>query len=275
MPCFQPSEEKDPTEDFITSKLKTQWCPLGGAHDWDSCVYAHTYRDWRRTPLLGYSSRPCPHWSKSMKTCPGELPYAKRCPNGMACPLAHGAKEQLYHPRFYKTSPCSEASCTRGTLCAFMHGPHDARQLLPDKRSYSHPIPGAAMLLEMHQPGHLNPVKYLGFEEPLRGVRSSTGETTTNSRPPQLRRRQRRGAGSQRAAQAALAESPDIVLESAATEILSVPSDAHLKSIPEGTVIGRSIKQAGSMWADGAAEREWNDVGCRLGRLFLLPDDCD
>lgn len=211
-----------------------------------------------------------------MKTCPNELAYEVRCPHGMACPLAHGAKEQLYHPRFYKTSPCA-ANCTRGTLCAFMHGPHDARQLLPDVMKHSHPIPGVGMLLEQHQPGFLTPPKYLTFEEPPRGVRSNTGEATT-SRPPQLRRRQRRGAGSQRAPQAALAESPDTVLESVAAEGLSVPSAPrvdHLVSEPEGARAARAVKQVGSMWVDGAAERDWNDVGFRLGRLFQLPEDCD
>ena len=31
-----------------------------------------------------------------------------RCPHGALCPYAHGSKEQLYHPSYYKTMPCSD-----------------------------------------------------------------------------------------------------------------------------------------------------------------------
>ena len=33
----------------------------------EKCVYAHTYRDFRRVPALGYSSQPCPRWVASTK----------------------------------------------------------------------------------------------------------------------------------------------------------------------------------------------------------------
>merc|ERR1719456_419549 len=112
-----------------------------------------------------------------------------------------------------------------------MHGPHDARQLLPNEPKHHRPIPGVAMLLEKHQPGYLNPPKYLAFEEPPRGVRCSNGDATTSRRPPQLRRRQRRGAGSERAKEAVrTGRGSDDALEPAATEACSVPSVADFES---------------------------------------------
>jgi len=141
---------------------------------------------------------------------PRELTYSERCPRGIACPMAHGAKEQLYHPQFYKTSPCSEANCKRGPLCAFMHGPIDARQFLPDdhKQQLRGPIPGVALLLEKHQPSYWNPPRYHALEGPPRsisfgfGFGLSKGDDANGGRieqrdrlpAPQTKRRQNRRA---------------------------------------------------------------------------------
>eukprot|EP00747_Dinoflagellata_sp_TGD_P024449 gnl/TRDRNA2_/TRDRNA2_130553_c1_seq1.p1 gnl/TRDRNA2_/TRDRNA2_130553_c1~~gnl/TRDRNA2_/TRDRNA2_130553_c1_seq1.p1 ORF type:complete len:690 (+),score=95.12 gnl/TRDRNA2_/TRDRNA2_130553_c1_seq1:82-2151(+) len=181
VPHFREIEEREPTEEFIAYQFKTQWCPIGGPHDWENCVYAHTYRDWRRMPILGYSSRPCPQWKQSVERGPPELSYEQRCPRGMACPMAHGAKEQLYHPQFYKTSPCSEASCKRGPLCAFTHGELDidrpwAREPAVPSRSLREEIPNAIIFLDRNQPTYWNPPRYHALEDPTRfGSSSSKG----------------------------------------------------------------------------------------------------
>jgi len=184
VPHFTELEELEPTEDFIAWRFKTQWCPIGGPHDWENCVYAHTYRDWRRVPTLGYSSRPCPHWVQSVTTGPAELLYADRCPRGMSCPLAHGAKEQLYHPQFYKTSPCSEANCKRGALCAFTHGSFDIRRPRADDPMPSalrEPILQAVELLGRSQPTFWSPPRYHALEEPPRQTQSSKGRSRGGS----------------------------------------------------------------------------------------------
>lgn len=183
VPYFEELEESEPTEEFIIMRFKTQWCPVGGPHDWENCVYAHTYRDWRRMPELGYASHPCPRWSSSVSGGPAELSYKERCPNGFACPLAHGAKEQLYHPLFYKTGPCSDSNCRRGPLCAFTHGeyrePRDRRE--DSQRPARKPIPQAEELLRKTQPTFDAPPMYHALEDAPK-MTSSTGSKSRNRR---------------------------------------------------------------------------------------------
>merc|ERR1719359_1734695 len=128
-PLFTPEEESGGlSEDFFMYKFKTLWCPLGVQHDWHRCLYAHTYQDCRRTPLMGYGSEPCPYWDRNHAL----TEYSRRCPHGSLCPYAHGSKEQLYHPSYYKTMPCSDfrqsRKCPRGHLCAFYHEKEEQRQ---------------------------------------------------------------------------------------------------------------------------------------------------
>lgn len=167
VPHFGEGLEAQPPEQFILYEFKTQWCPIGGLHDWESCVYAHTYRDWRRTPRIGYSSRPCPHWSRSVAAGAPRVGYQQRCPFGFRCPMAHGAKEQLYHPQFYKTSPCSDPGCHRGALCAFTHEGRDVRcvEACDPNRSTKEPLPGSEPILRLHQPNHAAPPKYHALDE--------------------------------------------------------------------------------------------------------------
>jgi hypothetical protein len=166
IPHFKENEERDLTSHFMMHKFKTLWCPYGEPHTWETCVYAHTYRDWRRLPSLGYCSRPCPAWAHSL-TQSSDLAYTERCRLGMACPCAHGAKEQLYHPDFYKTSPCDNPACSKSVeLCAFTHGSSDLRMkpsnIASQRRS---PIIGAEEFLEENQSTYRDPPKYLSLED--------------------------------------------------------------------------------------------------------------
>jgi hypothetical protein len=108
------------TDEFFMYKFKTLWCPIGVQHDWQTCVYAHNYQDARRHPGIGYGPRPCPYWKRKETT----LEYSQRCPLGVRCSFSHGAKEQLYHPSYFKTVTCQDwpnSNCPRGKLCAFWH----------------------------------------------------------------------------------------------------------------------------------------------------------
>jgi len=132
------------TDDFFMFKYKTLWCPIGVQHEWHTCVYAHNYQDARRPVNIGYGARLCPYWSK--KDTGAE--YSQRCPLGLRCPYAHGAKEQLYHPQYFKTVTCRDLrgkACPRHGLCAFFH--HRAeRRFAPvsDEIDYSQPLPEEA-----------------------------------------------------------------------------------------------------------------------------------
>jgi len=123
-PLLSEQEEAAETEalthEFFTQRFKTLWCPIGGQHDWQACMYAHTYQDVRRPPIIGYGHQLCPYWNKKDTS----LAYSQRCPLGPRCPYAHGAKEQLYHPGYFRTLTCRDLlrrKCPRGRLCAFLH----------------------------------------------------------------------------------------------------------------------------------------------------------
>jgi len=127
------------TEAFFTGKFKTLWCPIGAQHDWQSCAYAHTYQDARRKPSIGYGPQPCPYWSKKDT----RASYSQRCPLGLRCPYSHGAKEQLYHPKYFRTVTCrdlQQRGCPRQQLCAFYHKRQERRQVGTDGVDYSKPL---------------------------------------------------------------------------------------------------------------------------------------
>ncbi|CAE8702151.1 unnamed protein product, partial [Polarella glacialis] len=125
--------------EFFTERFKTLWCPIGAQHDWQSCMYAHTYQDVRRPPGIGYGHQLCPYWNKKETN----LAYAQRCPLGPRCPYAHGAKEQLYHPNYFRTLVCRDLQrrrCPRSHLCAFFHRIGDCRKVHHDDVNYSQPL---------------------------------------------------------------------------------------------------------------------------------------
>jgi hypothetical protein len=140
--CSELEESHDDAslcDDFFTQKFKTLWCPIGAQHDWQNCVYAHTYQDARRKPSIGYGPQPCPYWSKKDT----RLSYLQRCPLGLRCPFSHGAKEQLYHPKYFRTVVCRDMKlkgCPRQQLCAFFHNKVEQRSVEEDKLDYKKPL---------------------------------------------------------------------------------------------------------------------------------------
>lgn len=143
-PLLTEAEEKQEpsalSDDFFMYKYKTLWCPIGVLHDWHTCVYAHNYQDARRPVSIGYGGRLCPYWSKA----DSRSPYQQRCPFGYRCPYSHGAKEQLYHPHYYKTVICrarhGKVCPRRNRCCAFFHSKSDRRASPDDRLDYSQPL---------------------------------------------------------------------------------------------------------------------------------------
>jgi hypothetical protein len=140
---LDPEEERQEpqalTDEFFMYKYKTRWCPIGVQHEWHVCVYAHNYQDARRPVHIGYGPRLCPYWSK--KDTGAE--YTQRCPLGLRCPYSHGAKEQLYHPNYFKTVVCRDLrgkACPRQQLCAFYHHRNERRPAPADPMDYSAPL---------------------------------------------------------------------------------------------------------------------------------------
>jgi len=134
-------EKMELSPEFFTERFKIHWCPIGVQHDWQTCVYAHNYQDARRDPRIGYGPRPCPYWEKKDRA----PSYQARCPNGFSCPYAHGAKEQLYHPCYFKTVVCwdfhqSKKRCPRQSLCAFFHKKKLQRKQPEDNTDYETPL---------------------------------------------------------------------------------------------------------------------------------------
>jgi len=127
------------TERFFMYQFKTLWCPIGVQHDWQTCVYAHNYQDARRSVSIGYGPRPCPYWAKKDPNAE----YAQRCPLGLRCPYSHGAKEQLYHPQYFRTVICRDLrakECPRKRLCAFFHKRAEKRKPPADATDYEAPL---------------------------------------------------------------------------------------------------------------------------------------
>lgn len=129
---FSEQEESERSCRFFMDRFKTLWCPFGVQHDWHACLYAHTYQDCRRALTVGYGSEPCPHWDRNLHLSD----YSKRCSSGYSCPYAHGSKEQLYHPCYFRTMPCADyrssgGTCPRGELCAFFHESKQKRIAIP------------------------------------------------------------------------------------------------------------------------------------------------
>merc|ERR1712032_1040187 len=100
----------------------------------------HTYQDARRLPSIGYGPQPCPFWSKKET----RASYAQRCPLGIRCAYSHGAKEQLYHPKYFRTVICRDLQvkgCPRQKFCAFFHRRAERCSPPADDVDYSRPLP--------------------------------------------------------------------------------------------------------------------------------------
>lgn len=113
------------TDEFNIYKLKTVFCPFRQEHERSTCPYAHNVQDFRRDPLLfNYKPEDCPYWSKSDSIQEYER---AGCMKLLSCEKCHGWKELEYHPKFYKTRPCTNFPKCDRRECPYSHMPQDKK----------------------------------------------------------------------------------------------------------------------------------------------------
>ncbi|CAK9098963.1 unnamed protein product [Durusdinium trenchii] len=94
-----------------------------------------------KLPLM---AKDCRIAAEVLETLPSSQRRAWRILSGPRCPFAHGAKEQLYHPNYFRTLVCRDLQrrrCPRAHLCAFFHRQSDCRKIKHDPVDYSRPLP--------------------------------------------------------------------------------------------------------------------------------------
>ena len=112
--------------DFFRFLYKTVYCPFNHPHDKSTCEYAHNVQDYRRDPKTTvYKPETFKKWNVSAEITKYE---DGGCNYNEACDKCHGWKELEYHPKFYKTKPCSNGDkCTRKD-CGYIH-PHEQKRV--------------------------------------------------------------------------------------------------------------------------------------------------
>jgi hypothetical protein len=106
----------DQNDDFYIFKYKTEFCPFLVEHNYEKCVYAHSWEDFRRDIMkTPYSKLPCPSWENNHR---GTL--EQRCKEGANCKYSHGRFEVEFHPMNYKKLHCKEPLCEK-SACGYLH----------------------------------------------------------------------------------------------------------------------------------------------------------
>lgn len=108
-------------DDFMIFKYKTEFCPFNMEHNFEKCVYAHSWEDYRRNIILfPYSNVTCPNVESH------ENSFDVRCENENDCQYAHGIFEIEYHPLNYKRTKCPKGDCNL-PFCSFAHREEKAK----------------------------------------------------------------------------------------------------------------------------------------------------
>eukprot|EP00210_Caulerpa_lentillifera_P007154 g6844.t1 len=105
------------TDEFFMYKFKVNACHKRYAHDWTSCLYAHSGESARRRDPNVYKPIPCP-----------ESKGGKPCPRGDSCKYAHNDFEYWLHPGRYKTEYCKQGPNCNRKICFFAHRPDELRK---------------------------------------------------------------------------------------------------------------------------------------------------
>ena len=110
------AEAKPESEEFVRERYKTEQCMDPNCVS-ELCVFYHNSDERRREDDSTYTFSQCPDTyiltARSFKD-------PSKCPRGDSCSYSHTINEVYYHKDYYRTTPCSKASC-RDKLCPFMH----------------------------------------------------------------------------------------------------------------------------------------------------------
>lgn len=106
-------------DDFFLFKYKTELCPIHFDHNYDKCIYGHSWEDFRRDIMkTPYGTTLCRNWEDEGK-----------CPEGQKCDKAHGQNEIEFHPLNYKRLECQYGSNCKRVYCGYLH-PGDSTRFL-------------------------------------------------------------------------------------------------------------------------------------------------
>jgi len=88
-------------EAFYMYRFKTQKCPIVAIkHEFNECLYYHSEKDfWRSPDKVWYFPEPCTNG---------------QCSLASDCDMSHNIFERLYHPLWYKQSPCDKLASQFG-----------------------------------------------------------------------------------------------------------------------------------------------------------------
>lgn len=117
--------------------FKTEWCPYSKLYHRSeleklSCVYAHSFKDFRRKPnIFSYSPEQECNLFRDNRDAGSEM-LDDYCLNGYLCSGFHNEQERLYHPQAFKLEECKNGFCEI-QHCPFFHtATGDEREKMPE-----------------------------------------------------------------------------------------------------------------------------------------------
>lgn len=125
--CFM-----DFNDDFFLFHYKTEFCPIEWEHNYQKCVYAHSWEDFRRN-IIKYPYGNC--------LCQKLDSESGICKNFVQCHSSHSWYELQFHPLNYKKNDCDYEQCPR-FFCPFLHPGESVRfrQIEQLQNFYIYPI---------------------------------------------------------------------------------------------------------------------------------------
>ena len=119
-------------DDFCLFHYKTEFCPIIWEHNYQKCVFAHSWEDFRRNVIK------FPYGNMVCEDIDPEIGICKELGN---CYFAHNWFELNFHPLNYKKNNCEIENCHK-VFCPFLHPEENQRFRMIDnlQNFYIYPI---------------------------------------------------------------------------------------------------------------------------------------